>query len=280
MQNVPDILIGVGFLVFLIGTVWVIVARLGRRSWKTPVIVTGVSLTVMLIIGIFPIIVIGFLLFLIGTVWVIVARLGRRGWKTPTIVTGLSLAVMNIGGLLALSDVFGHSHSIDPGFSLYPSTVQENIAFSLMLLGFLAILVGIAWVIPALFRSTGRKTPAVVMGLGFAVMVQGGILQLETYEIPHDHQTSGRFEKEYVETAMLVMMVDKEVASVMPSTISTNSWSNNPTGRGTSPLYPDYLLESSTTYFYCWTSQGVITHQDESPANCLPEAPVRRVLRQ
>ena len=220
---------------------------------------------------------VGFLVSIIGTVWVIVARLERRGWKTPTVVIALSLPVMNIGGLLALSDVFGHYHSIDPGFSLYPSTVQEMIAFSLMLLGFLAILMGIAWVIPALFRSMGRRTPAVAMGLGFAVMVQGGILQLETYEIPHDHQTSGRFEKEYVETAMIAMMVDKEVASVMPSTISTNSWSNNPTGRGTSPLYPDYLLESSTTYFYCWTSQGVITHQDESPAGCLPDTPVRRV---
>ena len=268
MQDVPDILIGVGFFVFLVGTVWVIVACLGRRGWKTPVIVTGLLLTVMYIGGVFPLMVIGFLVVLIGTVWVIAAHLGPRSWKTPSIVTGLSIAVMNIGGLLALSDVFGHHHSIDPGFSLYPSTVQEIVAYTLMLLGFFAILMGIIWVIWALFKRAGRKTAAVVMGLGLAVMLQGGILQLETYELPHDHEISGTFEKESVQTAMVSMMVDREVTSVTPSTHSTNSWIDNPKGIGTSPLYPSYLRDPHTTRFYCWDSRGNVTRQHEYSEAC------------
>ncbi len=211
---------------------------------------------------------IGFLVFLVGAVWVIVARLGLRNWRTPPIVTGLSLAVMNIGGLLALSNVFGHHHSIDPGFNLYPSTVQETVAYSLMLLGFLVILMAITWVIWTVIRSAGRKTSAVVLGLGFAVMLQGGILQLETYELPHDHEISGTFEREIVQTAMVSMMVDREVTSVTPSTHSTNSWIDNPALTGTSPLYPTYLRVSNTTWFYYWDSSGNVARQHEYSEAC------------
>ncbi len=216
---------------------------------------------------------IGFLIFLIGIVWVIVTRLGHRGWKTPAIFITLAVAVINIGGLISLSDVFGHDHSLDPYFDLYPATLQETIAFSLMLLGFFAVLVGIVWVIKALFRSARRRTPAVMIGLGVAVMLQGGILQLETYELPHDHTISGWFEREWVEAAMIAMMVDKEVGNVIPNTSSTNAWSENPGGTGTAPLYPTYLQETNTTCFYCWDSSGNITRQDKFSATC--GAPVK-----
>ena len=213
-------------------------------------------------------IVYGFLAFLVGVVWVIVAILRRRGWKAPVLVTGLTVAVMNIGGILALSDVFGHDHPDDPYFYLYPSTPQETVALFLMLLGFTVVLVGIVRLIGVLFRIAHLKTTAVVTGLGFAVMLQGGILQLEVYELPHDHKISGSFKKDFVETAMLTMMTDKQVSYITPSIRSTNLWSDNPAGAGTAPLYPTYLRESKTSCFYCWDSSGNITRQDKISATC------------
>ena len=210
----------------------------------------------------------GFLAFLVGVAWVIVTFLTRRGWKAPAIVTGLAVAVMNIGGILALSDFFGHDHPNDPHFYLHPSTPQETVAYYLMLLGFFAVLVGIVPLIRALFRTAGRSTPAVVMGLGFAVMLQAGILQLETYELPHNHALTGWGEGEYVQTAMDSMMADENVTTVTASTVSTDTWSDNPTGPAPSPLYPTYLRESNTICFYCWDSSGRVTRQDKSSATC------------
>ena len=138
-------------------------------------------------------IVYGFLAFLVSVAWVIVTFLRRRGWKAPAIVTGLTVAVMNIGGTLALSDLFGHDHPNDPYFYLYPSTSQETVAYYLMLLGFFAVLVGIVLLFRALFRTASRSIPAVLMGLGVTIMLQGGILQLESYELPHGFPTGTTF---------------------------------------------------------------------------------------
>ena len=211
---------------------------------------------------------IGFLAFLVGVAWVIVAFLRRRGWKAPAIVTGVTVAVMNIGGILAISDVFGHRHPNDPYFYLYPSTPQETAAYYLMLLGFLALLVGIVRLVWALSRTANRRTAVVVTGLGLAVLVQGGVLHLETYELHHDHTDSSWFEKEFVETAMVAMMADKDVSTVTPSAMSTNSWANNPAGTSRSPLYPIYMREPNTACFYCWDSSGRITRQDKYSATC------------
>ena len=119
-------------------------------------------------------------------------------------------------------------------------------------------------------RSLHEYMPgtAVGQGLGFAVMFQGAILQLETYELPHDHEISGTFEMEIVQTAMDSMMVDRKVTSVTASAHSTNSWIDNPTGTGTSPLYPTYLRVSNTTWFYCWDSSGNVTRQDKYSEAC------------
>ena len=198
-----------------------------------------------------------------GAAWVTVA-VRRRGWKTPAIITALSVAVMNTGGILSLSDVFGHRHPIDPFFSQATPGVQEY----LVLLGLLAVLVGIFRLVWALARTANRRTALVVTGLGLAAVVQGGILELETYELPHDHAPSGSFEEANVATALLAMMVDKGVSNVTPSARSTNSWADNPAGTGTSPLYPSYLRESNTACLYCWDSSGGITSQDKSSAPC------------
>jgi len=214
-------------------------------------------------------IVFGFLAFLVGVAWLIVTLFRRRGWKAPAIVTGLTVAVMNIGGILALSDLFGHHHSIDPYFNLYPSTPQEFVTYYLMLLGFLAVLVGFVLLIMALFRTAGRSAPAVVMGLGFVVILQAGILQLETYELPHNHAPTGWGEGEYVQTAMDSMMADQNVTTVTASTVSTDTWSDNPTGLAPSPLYPTYMPKSNTICSYCWDSSGLITRQDKSSEPCV-----------
>lgn len=83
-------------------------------------------------------------------------------------------------------------------------------------------------------------------------------------------------ERESIQTAIHAMMDDLEIYSINASIESTNSWSNDPTGPGTTPLYPTYLKEPETAGFYCWRSNGKITHVDPSPMNCLPGTPVRR----
>ena len=75
-------------------------------------------------------------------------------------------------------------------------------------------------------------------------------------------------EEDSVQAGMNSMMVDREVTSVTPSTHSTNSWIDNPTGAGTSPLYPTYLRDPDTFCYYCWDSTGTITRQDDSSASC------------
>ena len=77
-----------------------------------------------------------------------------------------------------------------------------------------------------------------------------------------------------VQTAIDSMMADKAVSSVTASTEATNSWSDHPTGTGTSPLHPLYLQTANTAYFYCWVSYGLITKQIDSPSPCEPPAPV------
>ena len=71
-----------------------------------------------------------------------------------------------------------------------------------------------------------------------------------------------------IQTSMDAMMVDREVTSVRPSTRSTNSFIDNPTGTGTSPLYPLYRRDPNTICYYCWDSTGMITRQDKSSATC------------
>ena len=72
----------------------------------------------------------------------------------------------------------------------------------------------------------------------------------------------------FVQTGMDIMMADRGISSVAPSADSTNSWSDNPTGTGAVPLYPDYMPFAGTYYFYCWNSTGKIIDVHESSEAC------------
>ena len=76
-------------------------------------------------------------------------------------------------------------------------------------------------------------------------------------------------ELDTVQFAMDTMMVDRAVTGVDANTTSTNSWSDNPTGTGTASLYPTYLRNGTTTYFYCWDTFGFVTEQLDSSATCV-----------
>ena len=52
MLALPGTLIAIGFLAFLIGTVWVAVTLLRRRGWEAPAIVTGLTVAVMNVGGV------------------------------------------------------------------------------------------------------------------------------------------------------------------------------------------------------------------------------------
>ena len=76
------------------------------------------------------------------------------------------------------------------------------------------------------------------------------------------------WEEDDLQTALDSMMVDKGISRVAANAQSTNSWSDNPTGTGTAPLYPTYLRTPSTECFYCWDSTGRVTRQDRLSAVC------------
>ena len=76
------------------------------------------------------------------------------------------------------------------------------------------------------------------------------------------------WEQDDLQTAIDSMMVDKGISGVAASAVSTNSWSDNPTGPSTAPLYPTYLQAPLTDCFYCWDSAGRVTRQDKSSAAC------------
>ena len=75
-------------------------------------------------------------------------------------------------------------------------------------------------------------------------------------------------EEESIQTSMHAMMADRGVSNVTPSSRSTNSFIDHPTGTSTSPLYPTYMRDPDATCYYCWDSTGTITRQDKSPATC------------
>ena len=71
-----------------------------------------------------------------------------------------------------------------------------------------------------------------------------------------------------VQTAIDSMMADLTLNTVAANTSSTNSWADNPTGEGAASLFPPYLVQATTTFFYCWDSSGFITRQDDFPTTC------------
>lgn len=109
------------------------------------------------------------------------------------------------------------------------------------------------------------------------IVVVGIISVLTTVTTPNvvkfiEQAESGarKAEKQSVETALHVMMVDQRVSAITSrsGSASVNNWGSLPAGNGASPL-TSYLESQTTTYFYCYDASGNITRQDAvATASC------------
>ena len=79
-------------------------------------------------------------------------------------------------------------------------------------------------------------------------------------------------EKETIQTGFENMMVEKAPTALTANTgvaaTAVNGWTAQPTGTSTVPLYPGYFQNSTSTYFYCWGTDGRITFQRLTAAVC------------
>ena len=143
------------------------------------------------------------------------------------------------------------------------------VAAILIIVGALAFLVGIVWLIVASFRHRSGKRPGIVTGLAFGVMILGVILASQPTYRPGDPGSAKAAEKDTMQTAMDSMMVDKEISAVTANTgIATNNFAATPID---GPLGSLYLRTTTTLYYYCWESNGMITQQFESAKECQSE---------
>lgn len=107
------------------------------------------------------------------------------------------------------------------------------------------------------------------------LVVVGIIVALAAVLIPTVSQFTGRGDagaqvKEFdaIQSAMDNLMVDAGVITINPSpSTSKNSWTAFPTGTGVPPL-ETYLRATTTAYYYCWASDGLITDQHNSAGAC------------
>ena len=107
-------------------------------------------------------------------------------------------------------------------------------------------------------------------------MVVGIIVALAGVLIPSIAQFSGRGEVgaqvqefDVVQSAMDNLMVDIGVTNINPAPgISKNDWASFPNGSGVPPLETYLRDESSSFYYYCWNSSGLITDQQELSGAC------------
>lgn len=101
------------------------------------------------------------------------------------------------------------------------------------------------------------------------LVVVGIIVALAAVIIPNVASFSGKgetgaqaAETENVQTAFDAMMADKGISGVTATATASpriNGFSALPTGTGSAFLYPVYLREATTKYWYCWTGTGILT---------------------
>ena len=87
-------------------------------------------------------------------------------------------------------------------------------------------------------------------------------------------------EKSLIQRTMDSMMAHRGISSVTASAISTNDFAVNPTGTGAIALGAGpnrYIRRATTEFFYCWDSNGKITHQVESSVECTDAVADREV---
>ena len=79
-------------------------------------------------------------------------------------------------------------------------------------------------------------------------------------------------ERDAIQSAMDAMLAETLAGGVNPTgPIAANDWTANPTGNSqVRVLNPAYLRNATSTYYYCWESDGLITIQSESPITCPP----------
>ena len=75
-------------------------------------------------------------------------------------------------------------------------------------------------------------------------------------------------EWETVQSAMHAMMADQGITTVTPndnttSSLGVNTWFDLPDGPGAASL-DDYHRMTTTTFYYCWDSQGNVYTQNKS----------------
>ncbi len=79
-------------------------------------------------------------------------------------------------------------------------------------------------------------------------------------------------EKETIQTGFENMMAEKALTSLTANTgaaaTAVGAWTAQPTGTNTVPLYSRYFQNASSTYFYCWGTDGRITFQRLTAAAC------------
>ena len=74
-------------------------------------------------------------------------------------------------------------------------------------------------------------------------------------------------EWEFIQTALVIMMVDRSINAVDEHTTgpAVNDWSLFPTGTGVVPLGNTYLRLTVSTYYYCWDARGEVYPRSDDP---------------
>ena len=118
-----------------------------------------------------------------------------------------------------------------------------------------------------LMRVLVKTAVAVVIIMALAVLILPNITRFPDME-------EGARDAEWasIDTAMLAMLADNAIETVVAhdestSSSATNTWSALPAGPGTRPL-DDYLQSVTSVYFYCYDEQARITQQFVTAEAC------------
>lgn len=128
-------------------------------------------------------------------------------------------------------------------------------------------------------RQSKSPTSRIKRDSGFTLVellvVVGIIVALAAVAVPSISQFADRGESgaqvqefDAVQSAMDSLMVDSGVITINPSPgVSKNKWTTFPNGSGV-PSLETYIRGSTTAYFYCWDSSGLLTDQHPATNAC------------